>query len=45
MREWLSKPPKDFGFKSVRWHLGKVQEKLHGEGITASDDTVRGAHA
>ena len=41
IRKWLSKPPKDFGFKSIRWHLGMVQEKLHDEGIMASDDTVR----
>ena len=41
LREWLSKSPKDFGFKSIRWHLGMVQEKLHEEGIIASDGTVR----
>ena len=41
LREWLSKSPKDFGFKSIRWHLGMVQEKLHEEGIMASDGTVR----
>ena len=32
LREWLSKSPKDFGFKSIRWHLGMVQEKLHERG-------------
>ena len=45
MREWLSRPPKDFGFKSVRWHLGMVQEKLHEGGIIAFHGTVRGVHA
>ena len=45
MRGWLSRSPKNFGFKSVRRHLGAAQEGLHGGGTMASDGTVRGAHA
>ena len=41
LRGWLPKPPKDFGFKSVRWHPGMVQEKLRDEGIASLDGRVR----